>query len=419
MEEYRYINDELWCEQVNLRDVVAAHRTPLYVYSRSSIVDHTRHIEAALRGVDHLSCYAVKANANAEILRIIAAEGVGADVGSAGELRRALGAGFEPRKITFSGVGKGDDEIEEALRAGIFALNVESEQELDVIDGIASRLGLTARVFFRINFDIPSGSHPYISTGQRQAKFGIEPGRAVELISKAHLMKAIEVVGIHSHVGSQIIEAAPLVAAAEALAALVEQLRQAGLQVRQLNFGGGFGVQYRDYVRHPSLPPEDDASESDLTTVKLLSAVMPVLRKTGCSILIQPGRSIVAHAGILLAKVVYRKVSGGKTFIIIDAGMNDLIRPSLYHSYHQIVPLKIASGESEVVDIVGPLCETGDFFALDRRIPVVCRNDALAVLCAGAYGYALSSNYNGRPRPAEVLVDRDQFRIISQRERFA
>ncbi len=418
MEEYKFLNDELWCERVNLRDVVAAYDTPLYVYSRSSIVDHTRHIEAAFGALDHLSCYAVKANANAELLRIIAGEGIGADVGSGGELRRALAAGFGPERITFSGVGKRDDEIGEALGAGILSINLESEQELAVVSAIAVRLRMSARVVLRVNFDIPSGTHPYTATGQRHTKFGVEAGKAADIIRRAGDMPGLEVMGIHSHVGSQIIESGPLVATAEALVALAGELRTAGLPVHHVNFGGGFGVRYRNYLNHPSLPAEEENRESDLTTGKLLAAVIPVLERAGCRVLIQPGRSIIAHAGILLTKVLYRKVSGGKTFIIVDAGMNDLIRPSLYGAYHQIVPLHLAGRPVEVADVVGPLCESGDFFALDRRLPVVNRGDVVAVLCTGAYGYALSSNYNGRPRPAEALVEGDGFRSISPREHF-
>lgn len=416
MEEFRYKNNELWCEETRLSDVAVVHGTPLYVYSKRSVVDHCRHIERAFGSDDHLSCYAVKANANREVLKLLAGEGIGADVGSLGELRRALDAGFTPGKITFSGVGKRDDEIEFALGKNIMSLNAESKEEIEVIEQTAARLETRARILLRVNFDIKSDTHPYITTGQKHNKFGIERSKALPLLRWACSLPHLDVVGIHSHIGSQITDAMTFAAAADEMVSLFQEARAAGIHLTQLNFGGGFGVQYRGYVTHPLLPVEDGHAESALTTVKLLEVALPILRKTGCKILIQPGRSIIAHAGILLTNVLYTKENEGKSFVIMDAGMNDLIRPSLYQSYHQIVPLNVSKTEPSRVDIVGPLCESGDFFALDRLMPDVRRGDCLAVMCAGAYGYVLSSNYNGRPRPAEVLIDGDRHILVSPRE---
>ena len=418
MEQFRYKEDRLWCEDADLAELARQFGTPLYVYSKQSVADHCRWIESAFGDTPHLSCYALKANSNPEILRILAAERIGADVGSIGELRRALEAGFPPERITFSGVGKRDDEIVAALEQGIHALNAESEEEIAVINGIAGCLGKRARVFLRVNFDIPSDTHPYITTGSKHNKFGVEWSRAEELIRAAGALPSVEVVGIHSHIGSQITKGETFAAAARAIVGLIGRLRRGGINLPELNFGGGFGVQYRDYVLHPRLPAERENPEADLSTVKMLKSVLPILKEAGCRILIQPGRSIVAHAGILITKVLYRKQSSGKTFVIVDAGMNDLIRPSLYQSYHQIVPLSVRDVPHEVVDVVGPLCETGDFFALDRLLPAVERGEYLAVLCTGAYGYVLASNYNGRPKPSEVLVEGKGSRVVSGQQSF-
>ncbi|MBI3189874.1 MAG: diaminopimelate decarboxylase, partial [Ignavibacteriales bacterium] len=365
---------------------------------------------------DHLSCYAIKANGNREILRVLAEEGIGADAGSIGELHLALEAGFPPEKITFSGVGKRDDEIEFALRQNILSLNVESEEEVRVISEIAERTWMKARILLRINFNIETPTHKYTSTGHKHTKFGIEREKAVEVAKWASTVPGIELRGIHCHIGSQITDAETFLQAAKETTLLVQELRSNGIEIYDINFGGGFGVQYHDYITHPLLPNDGEHADRGVTTVKLLQSVLPVLRESKCRILIQPGRSIIAHAGILLTKVLYTKQSGGKTFVIVDAGMNDLIRPSLYQSYHQIVPLQLSDSNHVRVDVVGPLCETGDFFAHDRTMMKVNRGEILAILCAGAYGYMLSSNYNGRQRPAEVMVDGDECSIIRNRE---
>lgn len=416
MEEFRYLGNELRCEELAVRELIAAYGTPCYIYSQNSIIDHTRHFERAFGDVDHLSCYAVKANTNIEVLRLLAREGIGADVGSVGELHLALQAGFVPGKVTYSGVGKRDDEIAYALTNDILALNVESEEEIGVVAGIARSLGRTARILLRVNFDVDAGTHPYITTGSRQNKFGVASESAMGILSRAKDLPGIEILGIHSHIGSQITRSEAFIAAARSAIRLASALRAAGIGVRQVNFGGGFGVQYRNYVGHPDLPVEGGGAEDGLTTASMLRELLPVFREARCTVVVQPGRSLLAHAGILLTKVLYRKENSGKIFVVVDAGMNDLMRPSLYGSYHQIVPVEMHSSMHETVDVVGPLCESGDFLAKDRVLPRVERGEYLAVMCAGAYGYALASNYNARPRPPEVLVEGRSHASIRQRE---
>ena len=415
MQEFTYSGTSLMAEGAALREVAEEFGTPLYVYSKRSVLDHCRHIEQAFDGYPHLSYYAVKANANRELLRLIGREGFGADVGSVGELHAALSAGIHAAKITFSGVGKRDDELRSALRSGIHAYNVESTEEIDVLSAIAVEEKKKARILLRVNLDIDAGGHAYVSTSLKQNKFGIPAREAGRVLRWAMGLPGIEVTGLHSHIGSQITKAETFVRAAEALVALLRELTGAGIPLTDLDFGGGFGVQYRGYVSDPRLPAEEP-EEMNLSAATLIRTVARLLRETNCRLSIQPGRSVVAHAGVLLVKVLYRKQTDDKLFIVVDGGMNDLLRPSLYQAYHQIVPLEITDRPEETADIVGPLCESGDFFALDRRIPRVERGDYLALMCAGAYGYVLSSNYNARPRPAEVLVDGTARTLIRRRE---
>lgn len=415
MYEYAFVDNVLKGEDLELRAIAQEFGTPLYVYSKRSLLDHCRHIERAFEGRPHITYYAVKANANRHILRLIAGEGLGADVGSRGELYLALDAGFPADRITYSGVGKRDDEIAFALERDIHAFNVESEEELEIIDRIAARSNTRARILLRVNLDIDAGGHAYVSTSLRQNKFGIPRHQAAAVLHRACALPHIEVRGIHSHIGSQITRGETFRRAAEALVALVRELRAAGIPIHDVDFGGGFGVQYRGYVSHPWLPAEEP-EEMNLSASSLIKAVLPMLQETECRISIQPGRSIIAHAGVLLVKVLYRKETEGKVFLVVDGGMNDLIRPSLYHSYHQIVPLVVEERPHETVDVVGPLCESGDFFALGRLLPRTGRGEYLALMCAGAYGYVLSSNYNARPRPAEVLIDGSNVEVIRNRE---
>ena len=402
-------------ESRTLQSIAEEFGTPLYVYSKHSIVDHCRHIERAFGGHDHSTYYAVKANGNRALLNVIAREGLGADVGSKGELYLALQAGFPPHKITYSGVGKREDEIAYALSHEIHAFNVESVEEIEIVNEIATQSARKARILLRVNLDIDAGGHTYVSTSLKQNKFGIDHHQALDVLKWAKELSHIDVRGIHSHIGSQIIKAETFRTAAQLLAGLVMDLRQSGISVHDIDFGGGFGVQYRGYVTHPNLPVEEP-EELNLSAATLIKTVLPLLEETGCRISIQPGRSVIAHAGVLLVKVIYRKVSGEKIFIVVDGGMNDLLRPSLYNAYHQVVPLHVNGEPFEKVDVVGPLCESGDFFALDRMLPRAHRGDYLALMCAGAYGYVLSSNYNSRPRPAEVLVDGEVCTVVRERE---
>lgn len=412
---YTFRKNAFCVEDVSFEELAATYGTPLYVYSRKAILEDIRRIEHAFDGVPHLTYYAVKANANPAILRLIAGEGLGADVGSRGELYRALEEGFPPNRITFSGVGKRDDEIVYALEKGILAFNVESTQEIEVINGIAGSLGKRGRILLRVNLDIDAGGHAYVSTSLRHNKFGIPHAMALDVLRNAAALPHIDVGGVHSHIGSQITKPAVFEKAAEAIAALVRNLRAGGVPVHDVDFGGGYGIQYHGFVHHRSLPVEH-AEESHLSTSDLLRPAVAVLRTLGCTVSIQPGRSIVAHGGVLLTRALYRKETAEKTFIIVDGAMNDLIRPALYHSHHQIVPVKLTGAPFETVDVVGPVCESGDFFAHDRRIQVMHRGDLLALMGAGAYGYVQSSNYNARPRPAEVLVDGASHSVIRPRE---
>lgn len=398
-----------------LEELARTYGTPLYVYSRQGIRADIRRIESVFDGLPHLTYYAVKANANRHLLRMIAAEGLGADVGSRGEMILALREGFSPSKTTFSGVGKRDEEIREGLELNIHAFNVESEQEIEVLNQIAGSMGKRARILLRVNLDIDAGGHAYVSTSLRHNKFGMPHGRAPEILRRAAAMPHIDVRGIHSHIGSQITKPDVFAQAASAIARVVDQVRSAGIPVHDVDFGGGFGIQYHGFLKHPALPAEH-AEEQNLSTAGLIRPALPILRDLGCMISIQPGRSIVAHGGVLLTRVLYRKETEAKTFLIVDGAMNDLIRPSLYHAHHQIVPLSVHNAPHEVVDVVGPVCESGDFFAHDRRLPRMQRGDLMALMCAGAYGYAQASNYNARPRPAEILVDGGSHAVIRPRE---
>jgi diaminopimelate decarboxylase len=402
-------------ESLALQEVAKEFGTPLYVYSKKSILAHCQHVKRVFEGRDHLIYYALKANSNRELLRLIAQEGLGADVGSKGELYLALESGFSPQKVTFSGVGKREDEIAYALDRDILAFNVESTEEIELLNQVAEKSGKTARILLRLNLDIDAGGHAYVSTSLKRNKFGIDRQQAVCVLKQAQSLPHIAVYGIHSHLGSQITKAEPFLTAARVLVDLLNQLRSEGIVIQDLDFGGGFGVQYRGYVNHPQLPSEEPEVVDSVST--FAKDVMPLLHEAGPRISIQPGRSIIAHAGVLLTKVLYRKETDESVFVVVDGGMNDLLRPSLYNAYHQVVPLEMRGTPDEKVDVVGPLCESGDWLALDRMLPRVERGDYLAIMCAGAYGYVLSSNYNGRPRPAEVLIDDDTCTIIREREK--
>lgn len=406
----------LVCEDIPVADCAARYGTPLYLYSAREIVECFGHIRTALEGIPFHIAYALKANANDALLRILLREGARADVVSAGELLLALRAGFPPSSISFAGVGKRDDEIDCALQHNIFSLIVESVQELDAISSIAQQKGTSARILIRINPDIDAQTHPYISTGLKLNKFGIPIDHAPAVFSYAGSLPAIEILGVHMHLGSQITGNEPYTNGVGALVRLVRNLRKVGIDLKYIDIGGGFGVRYMDTLRHPLLPTEESEETSVEPVSGILAALKPALASSGCTIIVEPGRYLVAESGILVTRVLYTKETGTKKFLVVDAAMTELIRPSFYHAYHQIVPLTLNSASPEIVDVVGPVCESSDFLAKDRLMKPVSRGEYLAVLTAGAYGYALASNYNARLRPAEVLVEGSTDRLIRRRE---
>ncbi len=406
MHSFEYRQGELYCEQVPVSRIVKEIGTPCYVYSYTTLVRHFRAYDGAFKDVPHIIAFAMKSNSNLAVLRLMAKEGSGVDIVSGGELFRALKAGVPPSKIVFAGVGKSADEIRDALKAGILMFNVESPAELRAINDVAASLGTKARVALRINPDIDPKTHPYISTGLKKSKFGIAADRALEEFTIAAAMNHIDVVGVHKHIGSQLTEIAPFVEALRKVLTLIKALRAQGLNIRYLNIGGGLGITYSD--EKPPLPQD------------LADAVSPLVRDLGVTLVMEPGRVIVGNAGILVTKVLYMKTGEAKNFVIVDAAMNDLIRPSLYGAYHDIRPLSeaVAHRPKHHVDVVGPVCESGDFLAKDRAVPEVQPGDLLALMSAGAYGFVMASNYNSRPRIPEVLVKDGEIHVIRGRETY-
>ncbi|MDZ7263784.1 MAG: diaminopimelate decarboxylase [candidate division KSB1 bacterium] len=413
MNRFNYRDGELYCEQWRVQQVAEKYGTPLYLYSKNMIIDNFQATDRAFADVPHLICYAMKANSNFQILKLLAQLGSGADVVSGGELAMALKAGVPASKIVYAGVGKTDAEMQLGIESGILAFNVESEAELQVINDIAKRMGRRAPVALRINPDIDIHGHPYISTGKAINKFGIEIERGLAVFQKAQQMAGIAIVGVHCHIGSQILNLEYYVASAKKLFDFVGELRASGIDIQHVDIGGGLGVHYPDMV--PDFA-EAKTAESVPTPAELANQVLEVLKPLKCQVLFEPGRSIIGETAALITKVLFVKKSRDKHFVVVDAGMNDLIRPSLYNAYHQIVPLQQRSGPKTLVDVVGPICETGDFLAKDRLLPPLQRGDYLAVMTAGAYGYSLASNYNSRPRPAEVWIDGDHDEVIRARE---
>ncbi|HEY1658851.1 MAG TPA: diaminopimelate decarboxylase [Candidatus Sulfotelmatobacter sp.] len=399
----------LHCEQVPLTTLAQRYRTPLYVYSASAILERVSAFNSAFRAVPHTICYSVKANSNLSILRLLARAGCGFDVVSGGELERVTVADKRgSRHVVFSGVGKTPDEMTAALRAGILLFNLESESEISKLAEYATRLRRTARVALRVNPDVAAETHPYISTGLHKHKFGIPIRRARELYAKAAKVPNLKVAGVSVHIGSQITDVAPFLEAAERVAELILQLRADGHRIDYIDVGGGLGIDYQE-------PRQQFADRLG----QYARAVIGPLRKLKIHLLLEPGRSIVGPAGALLTSVIYKKSNNGKRFLVVDAAMNDLIRPALYGAHHEIVPViqpKDGSTKTEMVDVVGPICESGDFFARDRQLASICEGELLAILDAGAYGMALASNYNSRPRPAELLVRGKSVKLIRRRE---
>lgn len=397
---------QLACEKADLEKLAARHGTPLYVYSAAAIRTRLQAFRQAFHAVPHTICYSVKANSALAILRRIAWGGAGFDVVSGGELARVLRAQRKAvRKVVFSGVGKTVPEMELALKSGILLFNVESSSELRILATTAARLKKKAPVALRVNPDVSAKTHPYISTGLHEHKFGVPIPEARALYAEAVKYPNLSVAGVSVHIGSQITDVSSFQDALQRVAGLVRELRQSGHDIRYVDAGGGLGICYEG-PQHPF--PEQVAAYA--------KAVLEPLRKLDLHLLLEPGRSIVGPAGALLTRVIYRKKNNGKSFLIVDAAMNDLLRPSLYGAYHEIVPVRAGSGGTEVIDVVGPICESGDFFARDRELPVAQEGDLLAILDAGAYGSVLGSNYNTRSRPAEVLVEGVKTRVIRRRQ---
>jgi len=405
MSGFTRTGETLVCDGLSLEALAERHGTPLYVYSAAAVRESFLAYDRAFAAVPHRICYAVKANGCGALLRLLAGLGAGADIVSGSELKAALRAGFAPERIVFSGVGKTDAELRLGLESGLGEFNAESEDEIARLGSIATQLGLRARVTLRVNPDIDPRSHPYISTGLSENKFGVPIGRAPEILRRARQQSGIEVVGVQCHIGSQIRDLRPLGEAARALADLSRRLLAAGFALESIDLGGGLGVDYEGGSAGP-----DPAA--------LAAEVLPALEALPLPLLLEPGRSLVARAGVLLTRVLYLKENGAKRFVIVDAGMNDLLRPSLYQAFHRIEPVERRGLEMQRVDVVGPVCETGDFLARDRELERVVPGALLAVRDVGAYGAVMASNYNMRTRSAEVMIDDGVARLVRRRESF-
>lgn len=402
MNYFSYRGNVLYCEEIPLLELADKYGTPLYVYSSRTILRHYHAFDDAFKSHDHLVCYSVKANSNIGILNLLAQAGSGFDIVSKGELYRALKAGADPSKIVFSGVGKTEDEIEMALIAGILMFNVESESELYTIDKVAERLGKKAPISFRVNPDVNPLTHPYISTGLKKNKFGIPHDKVIDVYKKALELQNIEVVGIDCHIGSQITQLDPFNEAVEKMLNLIEKIEKIGINIKYVDLGGGLGITYKD--EEPAHPNEYGES------------ILKYFKNINKTLIFEPGRVIVGNAGVLLTKVLYKKDTTEKKFIIVDAAMNDLARPALYGSYHSIVPVIKREGNNISADIVGPVCESTDYLAKDRTITEPEKGEILCVMSAGAYGFSMSSNYNSRLKPAEILVLNDKYHCIRERD---
>ena len=405
MDYFNYRNNELFAENVAVQDIIYKYGSPCYIYSRATLERHWRAFDQAFGDHAHLICYAVKANSNIALLNVLARLGSGFDIVSLGEMERVLTAGGDPGKIVFSGIGKREDEILAALKIGIRCFNIEVSGELDRINRLAAHLGVIAPVSFRVNPDVDAKTHPYISTGLKENKFGIDINQALTEYRRAASMSNINVMGIDCHIGSQLTETRPFLDALDKILDLVATLKADGITLHHLDLGGGLGIRYNE-----EQPPEP---------AEYIRAVLERLGKTDFEILLEPGRAIVGNAGILVTQVEYLKPTAHKNFAIVDAAMNDLVRPSLYSAWQEIIPVNLLSNEPEQQwDIVGPICETGDFLGKDRNLKL-SQGDLLAIRSSGAYGFSMSSNYNSRPRIAELMVDDDQVYLIRNREAIA
>ena len=405
MHDFNYVDGQLYGERVKVEDIARETGTPFYLYSYKTLTNHYRNFEKALSGFEHLICHAYKANSNLALCRVLAGEGCGADVVSGGELRKALQSGVPPGKIVFNGNGKTSEEMELALRSDILMFNVDSQPELFLLNEVAGKIEKRARIALRVNPDIDPQTHPHIATGLRESKFGFEFSRVIKGYKIAQDLKNIEIAGIHMHIGSQITRVDPFVEALKKIVSLASELKSLGIKIEYVNVGGGLGITYSD-----EKPP---------TLTDYAQSVIPLIKRIDAKGIFEPGRVLTGNAGILVTKVLYVKETSTKKFIVVDAGMGDLFRPAFYSAYHAIRPVKPNAGSRMMkADIVGPICESGDFLAKDREIPEVKSGDLLAVFSAGAYGFSMSSNYNSRLRPEEVLVTEDAFRTVRKRETY-
>jgi len=404
MHHFQYVDNVLHAEGVPVPAIARQVGTPFYLYSHATLKQHFEAFDGAFSGMSHLTCFSMKSNSNMAILRLFALMGGGVDIVSGGELYRALKAGVNPSRVVYSGVGKAASDLEYALKSGILMFNVESAQEIQKLNEVAEKVGKRARVAIRVNPDVDPKTHPYISTGLKENKFGIDISEAVEQYSVAASLKGLDVTGVSCHIGSQLTQVSPFVDALRKLKKLIERLREMGITIGYLDLGGGLGITY-DKEDPPH--PRDYARE-----------VQAELGTTDVTLILEPGRVIVGNAGILVAKVLYAKATREKMFFVVDAAMNDLMRPSLYDSYHGIQPVYIRGRGSVRADIVGPICESGDFLARGRDVEIFEPGDLLAVMSAGAYGFSMSSTYNSRPRICEVMVKEDRYYTIRERERF-
>jgi diaminopimelate decarboxylase len=418
MDFFNYTNGELYCEGVSAERIAREVGTPAYVYSRATLIHHYRQIASAFAALNPTVCYSIKSCGNINICRVLAQEGCGFDVTSGGELFRALAAGGDPKKMIYAGVGKTDAEIAEAINVGIAAFNLESEEEIENVDRVAASVGKMAVGAIRVNPDVDPKTHAKTTTGKKETKFGVDIERAERVFEHYRGLKNLRIGGVHIHIGSPVYEVQPYVDAVKKVTALIDRLSERGHRIEWFDVGGGFGVNY-------------ERPDQALPVTEHAKALVPLLKDKPYRIAFEPGRYIAGNAGILLTRVLYRKTGGEKKFVIVDAGMNDLIRPTLYESYHHIWPVRPDPANvpeqrgrgfeprgGEVVDVVGPICESGDYLAKARPLPPTKRGDLLAVFTAGAYGFAMSSNYNNRPRAPEVLVDGDSYRVIRRRETY-
>jgi len=404
MNHFNYHNKELYCEDVPVSGIATEIGTPFYLYSNATLTQHFKAFDSPFNFTPHISCFAVKSCSNLAVLKLFASLGGGADIVSGGELFRALKAGVPPEKIVYSGVGKTREELDYALNANILQFNVESEQELEALQEVAAEKGMVAPVSFRVNPDVDPKTHAYISTGLAKNKFGIPIDDALAVYERAMQMPNIKIQGVSCHIGSQLTQVSPFIESLQKIKLFIIRLQEKDIAITHLDLGGGLGIQYDEET-----PPHPD---------EYAEAIKNEIGDLNCTLILEPGRVIVGNAGIMVTKVLYTKQAPTKKFVIVDAGMNDLARPSLYDAFHAIRPVKESQLAPEVADVVGPICETGDFLARDKKVPVCKPGDLLAVMSAGAYGFSMASNYNSRPRVPEVLVSDDRFFVIRARETY-